>query len=94
MSFGNQLTDGDDTYSLNDVVDQLLSFVDFLLRICHDQTVEILLLVASVSGIGPALAFLDGAFSANGNLSLGFCFHFLQCVATRANEQTNFSEKT
>ena len=74
------------TYSLDDVVDQLLGLVNLLLGICHDQTVEILLLVAGVSGVGPTLAFLDGTLSTDGDLGAGLCFHFLQSVTTRADK--------
>ena len=53
-------------------MDELFGLVDLLLRICHDQTVQILLLVAGMSGIRTALALLDGALATNGNLGTRF----------------------
>lgn len=70
------------TYSLNDIVNELFGFVDLLLGIGHDQAMEILFLVASMSGIGAAFSFFDGSFSTNCDLGLRFCFHFLQGVTT------------
>jgi len=78
------LTFGDGSGSLDNVVNQLLGLVHLLFSLCHDQTVEILLLVASVSGIRSAFSFLDGAFSTNGNLGARFGLHFLQGVSTRS----------
>ncbi len=40
-------------------MDELLGFVDLLLRVGHDQTVEIFFLVASMSGIGSACTGLS-----------------------------------
>lgn len=70
------------TDSLNDVMDELLCLINFLFGVGHDQTMEILFLVAGVSCIGTAFSFLDGSFSSNSDLGLGFCFHFLQGVTT------------
>jgi hypothetical protein len=56
------------TYSLNNIVNELLRLIDLLLGIGHDETVEIFLLVAGVSSIRPTLAFLDGALSTDCNL--------------------------
>lgn len=69
-------------YSLNDLVNELLGFDDLLLSVCHDQAVQIFVLVASVSSIGFALAFLDRALSANCNLGLRLAFHCFQSVTT------------
>ena len=80
------------TYGFNDVVDQLLGLVYFLLRICHDQTVKIFFLIASVSGIRSPLSFLDGTFASNSNLGSRFLFHGLKSVSTRSDEQTNFGK--
>lgn len=77
---------GGKTYRLNDVVDELLGLVDLVLSIGHDQTVQVFLLVARVRSVRATFAFLDGAFSANGDLGAGFCFHLLESVATRSDE--------
>ena len=74
------------TYCLNDVVDKLLRLVDLLLSVCHDQTVEILLLVAGVSCVRSSFPLLDGAFATNCNFCARFRFHLLERVSTRANE--------
>ena len=67
-------------------MDQLLGLVDLLFRVRHDQTVQILLLIARVSGIGSTLAFLDRAFPTDGNLGLRFRLHLLERVSTGTNE--------
>jgi hypothetical protein len=77
------------TYSLNDVVDELLGLVDLLLSIGHDQTVQVFLLVAGVSGVRTAFTLLDGAFATDRNLCARFGFHLLERVSTRANEEAN-----
>ena len=69
------------TYRLNDIVHQFLGFVYLLLGIRHDQAMQILFLVASVSGVRTALSFLDGTFATNGNLGSRLGFHFLQGVS-------------
>jgi len=71
---------------LNDIVNQLLGFVDFVLVVGHNQAVEVLFLIARVSRVRSTLAFLDGSFAANGNLGAGLRLHLLQSVATRANK--------
>ena len=73
-------------YRLDDLVDELLGFNDLLLGVGHDQAVKILVLVASVSGIRFALAFLDRALSANRNLGLRLGFHCFQSVTTGTDE--------
>ena len=65
------------TYGFNDIVDQLLGLVDLILGVGHDKTVEVLFLVAGVSGVGTTLAFLDGALAADGNLGARLCLHLL-----------------
>jgi hypothetical protein len=70
----------------NNIVDQLLGFVDLLLGICHDQTMKILLLVASVSGIRTAFSFLNGSLSTDSDFGLRFSFHFLERVSTRSDK--------
>jgi hypothetical protein len=92
VAFELVLTFGNRGSCFNNIVDQLLGLVDLLLRICHDQTVKIFFLVASVSSIGSTFSFLDGTFASNGNLGSGFLFHGLESVATRSDKQTNFSE--
>ena len=67
-------------------MDELLGLVDLLLRIGHDEAVEVLLLVAGVGGVTASFSFLDGSLSTNGNLGAGVLFHLLECVATRADE--------
>ena len=57
-----------ETYSLNDIVNQLFRVVDLLLGIRHDQAMEIFFLVAGVSCVRTTLSFLDGSLSTNGNL--------------------------
>lgn len=74
------------TYSFNDVVNQLLGLVDFVLGIGHDQAVKVLFLVARVGSVGSALTFLHGAFASDSNLGARLCFHLLESVATRANK--------
>lgn len=81
-----KMSEGRGTYRLDDVVDQFLGFVDFLLRVGHDQTMEILFLVTRVGSIRPAFAFFDGTFATNGNLSAGVCLHLLQCVTTGSDK--------
>lgn len=44
---------------LDDVVHQFLGFVDFFFSVCHDKTMEIFFLVASVSGVRSTFSFLD-----------------------------------
>jgi hypothetical protein len=56
------------TYRLNDLVDELFGFCNLFLGIGHDQTVEILILVAGVGSIRLAFTFLDRALSADGDL--------------------------
>jgi hypothetical protein len=80
---------GELTYSLNDVVDELLGLVDLLLGIGHDQAVQILFLVAGVSCVRSSFTLLHGAFATNRDLRTGFGLHFLECVSTGANEKTN-----
>jgi len=78
------------TYRLNNIVDQLLCLVNFLFSICHDQAMQILFLVRSVSSVGASFAFLYGSLSTNSNFCTGFCFHFLQGVSTGPNQETNY----
>ena len=77
------------TYRLNDIVDKLLGFVNFLFGIGHDQTVQVFILVTGVSSIRFALALLDRALAADGDLGLRLGLHLLERVTTRANEQAN-----
>ena len=74
------------TYRFDDVIDEFFGFVDFLFCVCHDQTMEILLLIGSVRSITSALSFFYGSFSANGDFGSRFRLHFLQCMSTRADE--------
>lgn len=77
---------GRSTYSLNDVVDELLGLVHFVLGIGHNKTVQIFFLVAGMSCVRTALALLDGTFATNGNLCTRLGLHLLQSVATRTDE--------
>lgn len=74
------------TYGFNDVVNQLLGFIDLLFGVCHNQAMEILLLVAGVSGVRTALSFLHGSFATDGDFSLRFSLHLLQRVSTGADK--------
>ncbi len=65
------------TYSLNDVMNQLLGLIDLLLSIGHNQAMKIFLLVAGMSGVRTTFSFLHGTLSTDGDLGSGFCFHFL-----------------
>jgi hypothetical protein len=87
------LTFGNRSSGFNDVVDQLLRLVDLIFGIGHDQAVEILLLIAGVSGIRAAFTLLDGTFATNCNLCTGFGLHLLEGVTTGTYEQTNFEKE-
>ena len=67
-------------------MDQLLRLVDLLLGVGHDETMQILFLVASMGSVRTALALLDGALAANGDFGARIGFHFLERVATRLDE--------
>jgi hypothetical protein len=72
--------------SLDDVVDELLGLVDLLLRVRHDQAMQVLLLVAGVSCVRASLAFLDGALATDCNLCAGLRLHLLEGVSTGSNK--------
>jgi hypothetical protein len=72
------------TDCFNNVVNKLLGLVDFFFGICHNETVKIFFLVATVRGIGATLSFLDGAFTTNGNLGTRLGLHLFQGVSTRS----------
>ncbi len=74
------------TYSFDDVMDQFLCFINFLLSVCHDQTMEIFLLVTGMSGIRATFSFLYGSFSSDGNLGLRFSLHLLESISTWSDE--------
>lgn len=74
------------THSFDDVVDQLLGLVDLVLGVCHDQTVQVLFLVASVSGIRATFALLDRALAANCDLGSRLSFHLFEGVATGSDK--------
>lgn len=82
----NQAIKGGNTYSFNDVVNQLLGLVHLLFGVCHDQTMEILLLVTGVGGVRTAFSFLHGSFATNGDFSLRFSLHLFQRVSTGADK--------
>lgn len=73
-------------YGFDDVKDQLLRLLDFFLCICHDQTVEIFFLVASVSGVRSAFSFLNRAFASDCNFGSGLGLHFLEGISTRSDQ--------
>ena len=75
-----------ETYGFIDVVNQLLGLINLLLRIGHDQTVKIFLLVTGVSSVRTTFSFLDRSLSTDGNFSSGFCFHLLQGISTRTDK--------
>lgn len=60
--------------------------IDFVLRVTHNQTVEIFLGIVCIS-IRTTFAFLDAAFATDTNLSPALLFHFLETVATRADQK-------
>jgi len=74
------------TYRFDDIVNQLLSFLDLFFGIGHDETVQIFFLVARVSGVRSTFSFLDGAFASDSNLGSRFSFHLLQGVSTRSDK--------
>lgn len=86
-----QNSDWSSTYCLNDVVDEFLGFVNLLLSIAHNETMEVLVLVAGVSGVRLPFALFDRAFAANGDFGTGLLFHLFQRVTTRTNEQADCS---
>jgi hypothetical protein len=80
LAFGNRGS------CFNNIVHKLLGFVNLLFRICHDQTMEVLFLVTSVSRVRSTFSFFDGAFASNGNLGARFGLHLLQGISTRTYE--------
>lgn len=72
--------------SLDNVVDELLGFVDLFFGICHDQAVQVFFLITGVCGIGSTFAFFDRAFASNCNFGARFRLHFLEGIATRSNK--------
>ncbi len=78
--------EGGGAYRLDHVMDQLLRLVNLLLCVGHNETVQVLFLVAGMGSVGAALALLDGALATNGNLGAGFRLHLLEGVATGADE--------
>lgn len=84
---------GDGSRGLDNVVNQFFRLVDFVLGVGHNQAVEILLLIASVSGVRPAFALLDGTFASDCNLCTRLGFHLLEGVTTGTYEQTNFEKE-
>jgi len=80
------LTFGDRGSRLNDVVNQLLCLVDFVLCVGHDQAMEVFFLVAGMGSVRTSLPFLYRAFATDGNLGTGLRFHLLEGVATRTDE--------
>ena len=74
------------TYRLDHIVNQLLSLVDLLFRIGHDQAVQIFVLVAGVGSVRFPFPFFHGALAADGDLGLGLGLHLFQSVAARSDE--------
>ena len=74
------------TYSLDNVVDELLGLVDLLLGIGHDQAMKVFFLIAGMSCVRASFTLLDRAFATNGNLCLGFRLHLLEGISTGANK--------
>lgn len=74
-------------------MNELLGLVDLVLSVGHDQAVQILLLVASMGSIRPTLTLLDRALSTDGDLGARLCFHLLQSVSTRSNQQTDLMKE-
>ena len=67
-----------ETYRFDDIVNELLGLVDLLFSVCHDETVEIFILVDGVRSVGFSFALFHRAFTANRDLCLGLCFHLFQ----------------
>ncbi len=74
------------TYSLDDVVNELLGLVDLLLGVRHDQAMQILLLVAGMSCVRSTFALFNGAFATDRNLCARLRLHLLEGVSTRSNK--------
>lgn len=74
------------TYSLDNLVYEPLCFVDLLFRVCHDQAMEVLVLVAGVSSVRFALALLDRALATDCDLGARLCLHLFERVTTRTDE--------
>lgn len=74
------------TYRLDNVVNELLGLVDLLLRVRHDQAMQVLLLVAGMSGVRSSLTLFDGSFATDRNLRARLGLHLLEGVSTRSNE--------
>ena len=79
----------DDTYRLDDVVNQLLGLVHFLLGVCHDQAVQVFVLVAGMSSVRLSLSFFDRSFAANCDLGTRLRLHLLQSIATWSDEEAD-----
>ena len=67
-------------------MDELLGLVDLLLGVRHDQTVQVLLLVAGVRCVRSSFTLLDGALATDRNLGAGLRLHLLEGVSTGANK--------
>ena len=74
------------TYRLDDVVNQLFRLIDLLFRICHNKTMQVFFLIASVSSVRSTFPFLNRALATNGDFGTGFGFHLLESIATRSDE--------
>ena len=79
----------DYTYRLDDVVNQLLGLVDFLLGVCHDQAVQIFVLIAGMSSVRFSLSFFHRALAANCDLGTRLRLHLLQSIATWSDEEAD-----
>lgn len=71
------------------IVNEFLCLVDLLFGVCHDQTMQVFVLVAGVGCIRFAFALFDRAFASNGDLGLGLGLHLLECVTARADEEAD-----
>lgn len=74
------------TYSFNNIVDQLLCFVDLVLAVCHDKTMQVLLLVACVRGVGTTFTLFHGPFSTNCDFGARVLLHGFERVTTRTDQ--------
>lgn len=74
------------THCFDDVVNQLLRLVDLFLSVCHNETVQILFLIAGMGSVGASLALLDGTLATDGDLGTRITLHFLESVSTRSDE--------
>jgi len=75
------------THRFNDFVDHSNTGCYLVFRVSNDKTVEVFLGVVSEL-VGARLALLHATLASNADFSPAIALHFLQAVASRADEQT------